>query len=206
MKPAEKELRSQVREAYSAVAGQPRAKHPFPVGREFAASVGYPPELLATLPDRAVNAFCGVSNVAVFAEIAAGATVLDLGCGAGLDSLIAARRTGPGGKVIAVDFSKTMLARARRAATEKNTGNLEFRLADAEELPLASGSVDVALVNGIFNLNPARDLIFEELARVMRPGGKVYAAEIVVREPPGALKSVLRMMRKLQSNSDNWFA
>jgi len=191
------QLREGVRDAYSAAAENPQAKHPFPVGRSFAESLGYPPELLASLPAVAVDAFAGVSNVAIFADIPLDATVLDLGCGAGLDSLIAARRVGPNGRVIGMDFSETMLARAQQAATEVGADNMEFRRADAENIPLEADTIDVALVNGIFNLNPARDLIFAELARVVRPSGVVYAAEIILREP---------LPPETQASETNWFA
>lgn len=191
------QLREGVRDAYSAVAENPQAKHPFPVGRSFAESLGYPPELLASLPAVAVDAFAGVSNAAIFADIPLGATVLDLGCGSGLDSLIAAGRVGPNGHVIGVDFSETMLARAQQAAAEVGADNMAFRRADAENIPLEADTIDVALVNGIFNLNPARDLIFAELARVMRPGGVVYAAEIILREP---------LPPETQASETNWFA
>lgn len=94
--------------------------------------------------------------------------MLDLGCGAGLDTLVAARRVGPSGEVIGADFSDAMLDRARQAAKESNTENARFEKTDAERLPLAAASVDVALVNGIFNLNPSRASIFTELGRVLR--------------------------------------
>jgi arsenite methyltransferase len=174
-------LRSAVQGAYSAAADRPRDKHAFPVGRAFAESVGYPPELLAELPPDCVDVFAGVSNVSVAAPIPAGCSVLDLGCGAGLDSLIAAGRVGSEGHVIGVDFSPAMLALARRA-TAAIGGNVGFVRADAERLPLHRASIDVALVNGIFNLNPAREEIFRELARVVRPGGFVYAAELILTE------------------------
>lgn len=190
-------LREGVRRAYSEVAEKPASEHPFPVGREFAVSVGYPPELLAELPVVAVEAFAGLSNVSIFAKIPGGVTVLDLGCGAGLDSLIAARRVGPAGRVIGIDFSQMMLLRARQAAAEAGAENVEFDCAGAERLLLETGSVDVALVNGIFNLNPARELIFTELARVVRPGGTVYAAEIILRNPLPA---------ETQTSEANWFA
>jgi len=191
------ELRDKVREAYSAAAHSPTGEHPFPVGRAFAESLGYPAALLDTLPSAAVEAFAGVSNVALFAEIPEGATVLDLGCGAGLDSLIAARRVGPSGKVIGTDFSGTMLDRARGAVQEAAIQNASFEQADAEHLPLGPASVDVALVNGIFNLNPAREAIFRELARVLRPGGLVYAAELLLASPLPA---------NVRQTDADWFA
>jgi len=190
-------LREGVRRAYSAAAERPHDKHPFPVGYSFAESLGYPDKLLANLPRVSVDAFSGVSSVSVFAEISVGATVLDLGCGAGLDSLIAARKVGPQGRVISIDFSDAMLARARQAAAELSIGNLEFYQVDAEKLPIDDGSIDVALVNGIFNLNPEREAIFAELARVVREGGAVYAAELILRAP---------LPLEIRDSESDWFA
>jgi 2-polyprenyl-3-methyl-5-hydroxy-6-metoxy-1,4-benzoquinol methylase len=183
------ELRDKVREAYSSAAVTPADKHPFPVGRAFAESLGYPAPLLDSLPLIAVEAFAGVSNVSLFATIAEGAKVLDLGCGAGLDSLIAARRAAPSGRVIGVDFSTPMLDRARQAAKEAAIQNVSFEQAEAERLPLDDACIDVALVNGIFNLNPARTAIFGELARVVRRDGVVYAAELILAGFPPANQS-----------------
>lgn len=192
-----RQLRDSVRRAYSAAAESPQDRHPFPVGWRFAQSLGYPQPLLQSLPSLSVDAFSGVSNVAVCADIPKGATVLDLGCGSGLDSLIASRRVGPDGRVIGVDFSDTMLARARRAAAEVGGENLEFWQADAENIPIKDGSIDLVMVNGIFNLNPARHAIFGELGRVVRKGGVVYAAELILHGP---------LPRELQGNNANWFA
>ena len=177
------QLREMVRGAYSSAAERPQEKHAFPIGRQFAESIGYPADLLASLPSVACNAFAGVSNVSLFADLPAGATVLDLGCGSGTDTLIAARRVGPTGKVVGVDFSASMLSRARRAVAESGVTNVELRESDAERLPAADGEIDVAIVNGIFNLNPARQAIFHELARVIKSSGKLFAAELILREP-----------------------
>ena len=177
-----KRLYEGVKKAYSSAAERPTEQHPFPVGRAFAESLGYPKELLETLPAYSVDAFAGVSNVSIYAEIAAGSTILDLGCGAGLDTLIAARRTGPTGQVIGIDFSALMLDRARQAAQEVSLANVEFRESPAEHLPLKDGEIDVAIVNGIFNLNPHREAIFSELFRVVRQDGHVYAAELILIE------------------------
>jgi arsenite methyltransferase len=190
-------LRDKVRGAYSAAAVDPNSRHPFPVGRQFAESLGYPPETLDALPPGAVAAFAGVSNVSILASVPLGATLLDLGCGSGTDSLISAQRVGPSGRVIAVDFSDAMLERARSATQESGLENIEFRLAAAEHLPLDDASVNVAIVNGIFNLNPARDAIFRELARVVAPGGSLFAAELVLQAP-------LPLSEK--SSEANWFA
>lgn len=171
-----------MRTVYSAAAEHPHAEHPFPVGRLFAEAVGYPKDLLDELP-AAAAAFTGLSNIALWAAIPPGAAVLDVGCGAGLDALIAARRAGDAGRVTGLDFSPAMLARARRAAAQAGCRNVNFHQSDAETLPLPDNSVDVALVNGLFNLNPAREQIFRELGRVVRSGGDLFAAEIVLRAP-----------------------
>ena len=176
-------LHTTVQRAYTEAARRPQDEHPFPVGRSFAESIGYPHKLLESLPSVSVDAFSGVSNVAIFADIPEGATVLDLGCGSALDTLIAARRTGPKGKVISIDFSDAMLARARQAVAQVALDNVELRLADAEDIPVEDSVIDVAIVNGIFNLNPTRDAIFNELARVVRLGGIVFTSELILREP-----------------------
>jgi len=175
------QLRRAVHHAYSAAAERPTQKHAFPVGRFLAERLGYPAGVLDTLPPECVEAFAGVSNLAVSAAIPADAHVLDLGCGAGLDSLILARRLGGTGRVVGIDFSEAMLLRARTAAAAYGV-NGTFCQADAERLPLDTASIDVAFVNGIFNLNPARAEIFRELARVVRANGHVYVAELVLQE------------------------
>ena len=189
-------IRDNVRDAYSAAALRPNDAHPFPVGRAFAESVGYPADQLRGFPDDCVDRFAGVSSVSLKAEIPPGATVLDLGCGAGLDSLIASRRTGPRGRVAGVDFSPAMLERASRGASQARIENVVFCRADAEHLPLPDGSIDVVLVNGMFNLNPARQCIFRELARVVRRGGAVYSAELILSAP----------LPSTEHNAANWFA
>jgi len=176
-------LRGAIHKVYSAAAQQPVGQQAFPMGRSFAESIGYPTDLLACLPPVSIDAFTGVSNVPLFADIPIGAIVLDLGCGGGLDSLIAAGRVGSAGKVIGVDFSEAMLARARQGAAECGIDNVEFHHADSEDLPVASNAIDIAMVNGIFNLNPDREAIFRELERVLRQDGVVYAAELILREP-----------------------
>ena len=177
------ELLDKVREAYSKAADSPRDSHPFPIGYDFALSLGYSEDRLRSLPEESVDRFTGVSNVSVFAEIPAGSTVLDLGCGGGTDSLIAATKTGPTGQVHGVDFSRSMLSQACAGAAEAGAHNVEFREAEGQRIPFADGTFDVALVNGIFNLNPNRHGLFQELARVIRPGGTLYGGEIVLCEP-----------------------
>ena len=122
---------------------------------------------------------------------------MDLGSGAGLDSIIAAGRVGPQGQVLAVDFSTTMLSSMEQAVLDSGTTNVKIYHSDAESLPLEYHSVDVALVNGIFNLNPERSKIFTELARVVKPGGCVYAEELILREAGS---------EKVEATPENWIA
>lgn len=177
------ELLAGVRQAYSAAASDPGQPQPFPVGRSFAEEVGYPAALLDSLPKESSDSFAGVGSVGAFAEIAPGARVLDLGCGAGLDALIAARKSGPAGWVVGLDFSLAMLAKAAVASRRAGIATLLYCAGEAGRLPIASGSIDVVLVNGIFNLNPERGQLFQELARVLRLGGAVYAAELIFTRP-----------------------
>jgi len=190
-------LRARVNVAYSAAASSPEQKHPFPIGRKLAEDLGYPAEVLDNVPRLSVEAFAGVSTVSLFADLSVGATVLDLGCGAGLDSIVAARRVGPAGQVIGVDFSEAMLARARAAKELANLPHLDFQYGNAEHLPLPSEAIDVALVNGIFNLNPKRNEILSELVRVLRPRGRAYVAELILTNP---------LPEGDRTSESNWFA
>ncbi len=175
-------LREGVCAAYSALANAPHARHPFPSGRAFAESLGYPADLLDHLPAASLEAFTGVTNLAFSAAIEPPARVLDLGCGAGLDSLILAQRLGPASSVTGVDFASPMLDRARSSAAQVPLRNVHFCQAAAERLPFPDSTFDAAIANGIFNLNPARQAIFGELARTLRPGGRLYSAELILRE------------------------
>ena len=177
------ELLTGVRQAYSAAADAPERRHPFPMGKEFAVGVGYSQQVLDSLPAAAVSSFVGVGPVGEFAEIAPGAVVLDLGCGAGLDAQLAARKSGSQGRVVGLDFSLSMLQKAKAASRQAALSTTLFACADAGSLPLATASMDVVLVNGLFNLNPVRDRLFQEMARVLKPGGSLFAAELVFIKP-----------------------
>ncbi|HLZ68762.1 MAG TPA: methyltransferase domain-containing protein [Dehalococcoidia bacterium] len=176
-------VQAAVRERYSGVAAEPARDFGFPVGRAFAEAVGYAPELLAALPAEAAEAFAGVACPVPRAELHPGETVVDLGCGAGLDSLLAARAVGETGHVIGVDFAPQMVERARRVANVARMPQVEIRLADGCALPLADESADAVLVNGIFNLNPDKTALLREAGRVLRPGGRLVAAEIILTAP-----------------------
>ena len=174
--PVQPALEEMVRDAYSRIAQTPDAADaPFPTGRSLAEGVGYPPELLDALPLDVVERFCGVAAVPVFAELTPGERVLDLGCGAGMDSQLAFLR---GAVVTGLDFSAEMLDRARQGRH-----GAEFVHGQAWETPFADDSFDVVLMNGLLNLNPRRTDIVAEVARLLRPGGRLYAAELVLVQP-----------------------
>ncbi len=180
---APESIRAAVAAEYGHVVSQPGTPLPFPVGRAFAESLGYPPDLLDSLPARAVSGFAGVSYPLRHAALQPGEEVLDLGCGAGMDSLIAARQVAPRGRVHGLDLSVEMLACAQQNAVTAGIDNMVFHLAPAEEIPLPDRSVDVVTVNGIFNLCPTKEPVMAEVHRVLRPGGRLVVSEIVVHEP-----------------------
>jgi arsenite methyltransferase len=140
----------------------------------------YSAEELAAVPRSAVEGALGVGNHLRFAEIEAGETVLDLGCGAGIDSILAARRTGPGGRVIALDFLPEMLERTAAAADEAGLENVEPLEAEMEAIPLPDGSVDHIVSNGVINLSPRKRRVLAECARVLHTGGKLSVADLTV--------------------------
>ncbi len=142
----------------------------------------YDPGELATIPTESTASFAGVGNPHRIGPIVPGETVLDIGCGAGMDLMLAARRSGPSGKAIGVDMTPAMLELAKRGALKAGLWqNTEVRRGIAEDLPVESGSVDVVISNGVLNLSPDKDRAFREVYRVLRPGGRSYLADVVVQ-------------------------
>ncbi len=172
-------LRRAVADLYGQVAAKPESPHPFPTGRDYALSLGYTSEVLDSLPQHAVDAFAGISHPLQHANLQTGEIVLDLGCGAGMDSILAAREIGPTGTVHSLDASQEMLHAARLNAATANTENVIIHFSPAEEIPLDTNSLDVVIVNGIFNLCACKQTVMAEVYRVLRPGGRMLAAEIV---------------------------
>lgn len=153
-------------------------------GGAAAKSAGYSAEELGVLPaDAVVNSF-GCGNPLAFSEVEPGQTVLDLGSGAGIDLLIAARKVGPTGRVIGVDMTGEMITRARKNAADAGYSNIEVREGIIEDLPVESGSVDWVISNCVINLSPEKDRVFAEIARVLKPGGQMLVSDIVVRDLP----------------------
>ncbi len=183
------EIRAAVADRYGQVAATPGQKFNFPVGRQFAESVGYAADLLDRLPHGMWESFTGAGNPQPFVDAKPGETVLDLGCGAGLDLCLYAQMVGPTGKLFGLDLSPLMLEKARSNLASLGVANVEWLLAPADDIPLPDDSVDLVTANGIYNLSPDKDAVMREVARVLKPGGRTVFAEIVLRsELPGEVR------------------
>jgi arsenite methyltransferase len=174
-------LRTAIQEEYTAVADNPQRAFHFHTGRPLARILGYPDEWLAGIPERSIESFAGTGNPLGIAAARPGEQVVDVGCGAGMDSLIAARMVGPTGKVIGVDMTPAMLAQARRSAEETRLTHVAFRAGYAESLPVPDGWADLVISNGALNLTPDKAATLKEMARVLKPGGRLQVADILVQ-------------------------
>ena len=176
-------LRSEIQSMYSRVATSPHGEFHFHRGPEYAARVlGYDTAELAELPADVTSSFAGIGNPHAIGRVPAGATVLDIGCGAGMDLLIAARRIGSRGRAIGVDMTEAMRMRALQGAATSGLTNVDVRDGDAMALPVADRSVDVVISNGVLNLVPEKTRAVTEIARVLKPGGRVQIADIILGE------------------------
>ena len=173
-------LRDEIRKTYTDVSTTPDRDFIFPTGRSWAQELGYPEPELSRIPDATVDSFAGVANHWQLGRIDPGATVLDLGCGAGTDLLIAAQMTGPGGRAIGVDMTGSMLDRARASAVEMRLANVELHEALIESVPIEDASIDVVISNGVIDLVPDKEAVFAEIDRVLRPGGRLQLADVVI--------------------------
>jgi SAM-dependent methyltransferase len=176
-------LRCEIKKTYARVSTEPDAEFVFPTGRSWALDLGYPPDLLARVPDGSAESFAGVANPFSLGTLAAGEHVLDLGSGAGTDSLVAAQMVGPQGRVIGIDMTTEMVAKARASAAEAGWEHVEFVEGDAESLPFDGASFDVVVSNGVIDLLPDKDVVFAELLRVLRPGGRLQVADVTIQRP-----------------------
>jgi arsenite methyltransferase len=179
-------LREEIRKTYTDVSTTPDEEFIFPTGRAWAQELAYPEPELTRVPESTVESFAGVANHWTLGRIDAGSVVLDLGCGAGTDLLIAAQMTGPSGRAIGVDMTATMLQRARASATEMGLQNVELHESLIEALPLEDASVDVVISNGVIDLVPDKDAVFDEIDRVLRPGGRLQIADVVIHHEVSA--------------------
>ena len=178
-------LKSEIKKTYASVYAEPGRDFIFPTGRAWAEDLQYPAEL-AAVPDAAVESFAGVANPWQLGRLSPGERVLDLGSGAGTDSLIAAQMVGQQGNVTGIDMTPEMLVKARGAATEMGVSNVEFVESEAERLPFPDASFDVVISNGVIDLIPDKDAVFAELFRVLVPGGRMQLADVTIQNPVSA--------------------
>ena len=189
-------LRREVSFIYARVAEDPSGAFHFHSGPAYAAELlGYDAAELAAIPAESSASFAGVGTPHCVASIEAGETVVDIGCGAGTDLLLAARKVGARGKAIGIDMTPAMAERARAGARAMGLDHVEVRVGDALALPVESGSVDVAISNGVINLTPDKDRAYAEAFRILKPGGRFQLADIVV---------ATELSEKIRSDIDLW--
>ena len=176
-------LKCEIKKTYARVSEEPAEDFVFPTGRAWALDLGYPADLVARVPERSAESFAGVANPFALGALNPGERVLDLGSGAGTDSLVAAQMVGPAGSVTGIDMTPEMLAKARAGADEMGAGHVTFLEGEAERLPFADGSFDVVISNGVIDLIPDKDAVFSEIRRVLAPGGRIQVADVTIQRP-----------------------
>jgi len=174
------QIKSQIKERFVKVALNPHSQQRHPTGPTSAKKLGYDPAVIDGLPAVVTESFAGVGNPLGLGELRAGDTVLDIGCGAGMDSILAARNIGPSGQVVGVDMTEEMAVKARQNAVAAGITNVAFHVADAGSLPMDDGTVDVVISNGVFNLCLEKPKVLAEVFRVLRPSGRVQMADILL--------------------------
>lgn len=175
-------LKSEIRKTYASVSTEPEQDFVFPTGRTWAEDLEYPPEL-ARIPDSVVASFAGVANPFSLGRLEPGERVLDVGSGAGTDSLVAAQMVGPDGSVVGIDMTPEMLEKARAGAAELGLQNVSFVAGEAEQLPFSEESFDVVISNGVIDLIPDKEAVFSEIHRVLVPGGRIQIADVTIQRP-----------------------
>ncbi|MCW5980410.1 MAG: methyltransferase domain-containing protein [Bryobacteraceae bacterium] len=174
-------VRREISSVYGRVAAAPDGQFHFHRGPRYASEfLGYDPAELALLPPESTASFAGIANPHAIHPIREGETVLDIGCGAGTDLLLAARKAGPRGKAIGVDMTEAMLQLARRSAASAGLMNVDLRLGDATDIPAGDAEIDVVISNGVLNLVPEKERAFAEILRVLKPAGRLQLGDIAL--------------------------
>jgi arsenite methyltransferase len=176
-------LRSEIQRTYADVSTQPDQEFIFPTGRAWALDLGYPQDLLAQVPEASCESFAGVANPFSMGALQPGEDVLDVGCGAGMDSLVAAQMVGASGSVTGIDMTPEMVVKARGSIAEMGLGNVRIVEGSAEHLPFDDASFDVVISNGVIDLIPDKDAVFSEITRVLQPGGRIQLADVTIQRP-----------------------
>jgi len=185
-------LRDEVRAKYRDVAVNPHGTFHFHTGRPLARRLGYDEDVVARMPESAIEAFAGVGNPFSQGELNPGERVVDLGSGGGFDCIVAAQQVGPEGRVVGIDMTEEMLQRSRTAMATTGLGNVEFRMGIIEDLPVEDGWADVVISNGVINLCADKRRVFNEIMRVLRPGGRLQFADIATGKtvPEAAIRNI----------------
>jgi SAM-dependent methyltransferase len=176
-------LREEVKKKYREVAVKPDGEYHFHTGRRLAARLGYDAAIVDAMPEAAVESFAGVANPFALRQLAPGERVVDAGAGGGFDCFVAARQVGPQGRVAGIDMLPEMVEKARASAQAMGLANVEFSEGLLEEMPVESGWADAVISNGVINLCPDKRRVFEEMRRVLRPGGWLQFADIANGRP-----------------------
>ncbi len=185
-------VRCGIKREYAEVASNPAKGFHFHTGRPLARMLGYSDAMLEGIPESASSRLAGTGNPFALGALRPGETVVELGCGAGMDTLIASRMVGPSGRVVAIDMTPEMLEQARAAASEAGATNIDFHLGYIEEIPLPDASADVIISNGVINLAPDKQRLFREMHRVLKDDGRLQIGDIVVQTavPEGAKRNI----------------
>lgn len=185
-----------IRQKYAEVAKNPEGQFQYPTGRKGLEALQYDQNLIDRLPEAVASSYCGVGNPFSLGKINAGERILDVGCGAGVDAILAAMMAGPDGSAVGVDMVPEMLARA--ASNRKMTGvqNVSFQNAAGNNLPFPDDSFDVVISNGVINLIPDKEGALTEIHRVLKPGGRLMVADQV---------AVGSVQTDIQARLANWF-